>query len=86
MNEVCHGLASVFVSLGGLLAQVMHATMDVAILVQIIVALTLDDVQRFLRSGGIVEIDQGLAVDLLVEAGELGSYLVNIQVVTFVET
>ena len=78
MDEIGHGLTSMFVGLGRLLAQVMHSTVDVAVLVQVIVALTLDDAQRLLSGGGIVEIDQGLAINLLVKDRELVSYFVNI--------
>ena len=66
MDEIGNGLAGMFVCLGRLLAQIMHPTMDVTVLVQVIVALALNDAQWFLRGGGIVEIDQGLAVNLLV--------------------
>ena len=78
MDEIGNGLARMFVGLGCLLAQVMHPTVNVAVLVQVIVAFTLDNAQRFLRSGGIVKIDQGLAVDLLIKDGELLSYFVDV--------
>ena len=57
MDEVGHSLTGVFVGLSGLLAQIVHTTMDVAVLMQVIVALALNDAKRLLRSGGIVEID-----------------------------
>ena len=66
VDEIRYGLAGVFVCLGRFLAQIMHTSVDVAVLVQIIVALALNDAQRFLRGGGIVEIDQRLSVNLLV--------------------
>ena len=78
MDEISNGLSGMFVGLGRLLAQVMHPTVDVAVLVQVIVALALNDAQGLLRGGGIVEINQGLAIDLLVEDGELLSYFVDI--------
>jgi hypothetical protein len=78
MNEIRNGLAGMFVGLSRLLTQVMHPTVDVAIFMQVIVALTLNDTYGFLRSCGIVKIDQGLTINLLVEDGELISYFVDI--------
>jgi hypothetical protein len=56
----------------------MDTTVDIAVLMQIVVALAVNDAQGFLRSGGIVEIDQRLTIDLLVKDGELLSYIVDI--------
>jgi hypothetical protein len=64
----------------------MHPTVNVAVLVEVIVTLTLDDAQRLLRGGGIVEIDQRLAIDLLVKDGELRPYFVDVHFIAFVET
>lgn len=86
MDEISNGLSGMFVSLGRLLAQIMHSTVNVAVLVQVIVTLTLNDTQRFLRSGGIVEINQGLTIDLLVKDGELLSYFVDVHFIAFAET
>ena len=66
VDEIRHGLAGVFVGFGSLLAEIMHPTVDVAVFVQVIVALALNDAQGFLRGGGVVQINQGLAVNLLV--------------------
>ena len=86
MDEIGNGLASMFVGLSRLLAQVMHPTVNIAVLVQVIVTLTVDDAQGLLRGGCIVKIDQGLAIDLLVEDGELRPYFVDVHFIAFVET
>ena len=78
MDEIGHRLTCMLVSLGGFLAQIMHPTVDVAVLVQVIITLAVDDTQRFLCCCGIIEIDQRLAIDLLVEDRELSSYFVDI--------
>ena len=78
MNKIRHCLAGVFVGFGRLLAQIMHPAVDVAVLVQVIVPLSVDDAQRLLRGGSIVEIDQRLAINLLVENGDLGAYFVDV--------
>ena len=78
VDEIRHGLASVFVCLGRLLAQIMHTSMDVTVLVQVIVALALNDAQWFLRGGGIVQINQGLAVNLLVQYRKGISYFFDV--------
>ena len=78
VDEISNSLAGVFVGLGRLLAQVMHATMDVTVLVQVIVALALNDAQWFLRGGGIVQINQGLAVNLLVQYRKGISYFFDV--------
>ena len=86
MDEICNGLSCVFVGLSRLLAQIMYPTMDVAILVQVIFTLALNDTQRLLRGGSIVEIHQRLAVDLLVKDRELVPYCVDIHIVKYVKT
>ena len=78
MDEIGNGLTSMLISLCRFLAQVMHPTVDIAVLMQVIVTLTVDDAQWFLCGSRIVEIDQGFAIDLLVEDGELASYFVDI--------
>ena len=67
VDEPGHRLAGMFVGLGSHLAEVMHSTVDVAVLVKVIVTLTFNHAQRFLGGRRIVEIDQRLAIDLLVE-------------------
>ena len=86
MDEIGNGLSCVFVSLGRLLAQIMHPSVDVAVLMQVVVSLAVDDTQRLLRGGRIVEIHQRLVVDLLVKDGELVPYCVDIHIVKYVET
>ena len=78
VDESRHRLTGMFVGFSGHLAEIMNATVDVAVLVQVIVALALDDTQGLLGSRCVVEIHQRLAIDLLVEDRELSSYFVDI--------
>ena len=78
VDEIRHGLAGVFVGFGRLLAQIMHTSVDVTVLVQVIVALALNDAQRFLRGGGIVQINQRLTVNLLVQYRKGISYFFDV--------
>ena len=56
---------------GGAIAQFVDAAMDVGVVVLVVMTQRVDDGARFLRCGGVVEIDQRLAVDLLVENREI---------------
>jgi len=58
---------------GCLLAEGVNAAMDVGVFVFVIIFDPIDDGQRFLRGGGVVEIDQRLAVDFCIEDGEMGA-------------
>ena len=78
MDEISYSLSGVFVCLGRLLAQIMHTSVDIAVLVEVIVALALNDAQWFLRGGGIVEIDQRLTVNLLVQYRKGISYFFDV--------
>ena len=78
VDEISNSLSGMFVCLGRFLAQIMHATMDVTVLVQVIVALALDDAQGFLGGGGIVQINQGLAINLLVQYRKGISYFFDV--------
>ncbi len=60
-----------FESGGGAIAQFVDAAMDVGVVVLVIMAQRLDHRARFLRRGGVVEINQRLAMDLLVEDREI---------------
>ena len=60
-----------FVTGRGAIAQFMDAAMDVGIVVFVIMHQRVNHRARFLRRGGVVEINQRLAVDLLVEDREI---------------
>ena len=71
VEEAGDPLARAFVLLRGAGAQLVHAAMDVAVVALVVPRERLDDGARLLRSGGVIEIDQRLVVDLLVENREL---------------
>ena len=58
---------------GGAIAQFVNAAMDVGVVVLVVAAEGIDDGAGFLTAGGVVKIDQGMPVDLLVEDGEIGA-------------
>ena len=61
--------------LGSDLAEVVHAAMDVGIGRIIGLLDGLNDAARLLSSGSIVEVNEGLTIDLRREYRELGSYI-----------
>ena len=63
IDELPHTLASRFVQVGGLLAEIVNAPMHVGIGVEVFVAHRIEHAERFLRRGGVVEIDERMAVD-----------------------
>ena len=73
IDEGLHLTAHGLVAVGGGSRKMMGAAMDIAIEMTIVVVDSLDDTQRLLRSGGIVEVDQRMAVDDGIEDGDLGS-------------
>ena len=71
VDELPHLDANVFISLGGALAQLMHAAMDVGIVRPVEAFLGLDHCQRLLAGGGIIEINEGLPMHLLLQNREV---------------
>ena len=67
VDEFRSAFARGFKSGGGAIAQFMDAAMHVGVIVLIIMNQRLNDRAWFLRRGGIVEINQRPAVDLLVK-------------------
>src|ERR1035437_767969 len=57
---------------GGAIAQFMDAAVDIGIVVLVVIAQGIEHSARLLRGGGIVKVNQRLAVDLLVEDGKVG--------------
>jgi hypothetical protein len=57
----------------------MHTAMDVAVVMPIILTDGINDLPRFLGGGSIIQIDQGLLVNLLVQDGKISSYLFDIK-------
>ena len=62
-----------FVGFGGQLGQMVRPAVDVGVVVREVFALSLDDGQGLLGTGGIVEVDQRLAVDAPVEDRKVAS-------------
>ena len=60
-----------FVAGRGAIAQFVDAAVDVGVVVFVIMHQRVNHRARFLRRRGVVEINQRLAVDLLVEDGEI---------------
>ena len=58
---------------GGAVAQFVDAAMDIGVVVLVVMAQGVEHRARLLRGGGVVEIDQRLAVNLLVEDREIGA-------------
>ena len=62
-----------FIGFRGQLGQMVCSAVDVGVVVREVFALSLDDGQRLLGTGGIVEVDQRLAVDAPVEDRKVAS-------------
>ena len=66
-------MSGVFVGVGRLLAQFVHAAMDVGVFGFVVADDAVDHGAGLLRGGGVVEIDQRLAVRGGVEDREIGA-------------
>ena len=73
VEETADFFAGGFVGVGGAGGEFVGGAMDVGIFVGVEVAEAVDDAFRFLRCGRVVEPDEGLAVDALLEDGELAA-------------
>ena len=71
--ELLHLTAHGLVTLGGGGSQVMGTPVDITVEGTIIAVESLDDAQRLLCGGRIVEVNQRVAVDLGGEDGKLGA-------------
>ena len=59
----------------------MHSAVDVAVFMQVVIALALNHSKWFLRRRGVVEIHQRLAVNLLVQHRELSPDFIYIEMI-----
>ena len=66
-------VAGGFESGGRAIAQFMNAAMDVGVVVLVIIAQRLDDCARLLRGRGVIEINQRMAMDLLIQDRKIGA-------------
>ena len=71
VDVALHTLASIFVSLSGLLTQSVYTAMYIGIDTTIAVGNAVDNTLRMLRGGSIVEVNQGLTVYLTTQNREL---------------
>ena len=71
MDELLHSTTGLFEAGGGELAEVVYPSVDVAVDGLVVVVQRVDHHFRLLRGGGVVEIYQRIAVDLLVQNGEV---------------
>lgn len=69
----------VFESGGGAGAEFVEATVHVGVVVFVVVNEGVDDLPWFLGGGGVVEVDKGVPVDLLVKDWEIGTKGFEIQ-------
>ena len=83
IDEALHLLAGLLVGISSTSGQRVGTAMDVAIIVLIIVADLVDDLNRLLRGGAVVEPYEVVAVHLLMEHGEVLLDLLRIQRVHF---
>ena len=75
IEEAAHRLAGRLVEVGGLLGQEVYAPVDVGVHIIIFLRHGLHHLTRFLRSGGVVEIDEGVFVVYLTRQDrEIGPY------------
>ena len=71
MDELPHLVARGFVGLGCALAQKMHAAVNIGVERGVVMRLAVDHAVRLLTGGRVVEIDQRLAMHMLVQDGEI---------------
>jgi len=56
----------------------MHPAVNIAVLIEVIVADAIDYLSGFLRGGTVVEINQGFAVNLFLKDGKIDSYFLDV--------
>src|SRR5690606_27551216 len=62
IDESAHGLPRTFISSGGLLAQGMHAAVDIAVVIAVIGGQCFDNTSRFLGRRSVIKVNQWLAM------------------------
>ena len=83
VDEAAHRLACCLMKVGGTLREIVHATMHVGIGIEIFVAHGIEHAKRFLRGGGVVEIDKRTVVYGARENREVGAdfiYIVHLRI------
>ncbi|MNS92519.1 hypothetical protein D3C72_1266610 [compost metagenome] len=79
VDQVSHRVARGLVGIGGALAQGMHAAVDIGVERGIVMRFGIDHALRLLGGGGVVQIDQRLAVDGLAQDGEILAQPLHLQ-------
>lgn len=78
--QMClHIFSDVFKNHGCFLAQVMHAPVNIAVFLFIIICNAVDNTPGFLSSSSIIKVNQWLAINALFESREIVSYMFNIE-------
>src|SRR5690606_4693728 len=65
--------------LGGLVAEGMGSAVHIGVVAAVVVADGVDHRQRLLGGGGVVQVHQGVAVDLPLENGKVAAHRVDIE-------
>ena len=78
VDEAAHRLAGSLMELGSLYAEVVDAAVHIGVGVEVLVAHGVEHTHRLLRRGGVVEINERLAVHLAGEYREVGPHLIYI--------
>ena len=78
IDKLLHLTADSLVAVGGLGGQMVRPAVDVGVEVEVIVVQGIDDRERLLRGGRIVEVDERVAMHLPVKYRELLTYVVNV--------
>ena len=71
MDKFCRAVARALKSLGGTPAQFVDAAVDIGVVILVKPAQGVDDGSGLLRSGGIVQIDERMSMNLLVKDGKI---------------
>ena len=79
MDESRDSRACALVGVGGAHGEGVEAAVDVAVVALVVVHERVDDGARFLGGGAVVEVDEGFAVDLLVQDREIGADFLEIE-------
>ena len=77
-DEGPHAFAGLLVQVGGLLREEVDAAVHVGVDRVVFVHHGLDDAARFLRGGGVVQVDEGAAVHLAAQDGKVGAHGVDV--------
>src|SRR5207249_1721268 len=71
VDKLCRALTCRLEGCGGAIAQFVNAAMNVRIVAFVIISQCVNDCGRLLSSRRVIEVDQRMAVDLLIEDGKV---------------